>query len=195
MLYVSIGSISFLFFVLSDLNEILFQRKILCVSFPFGCLTLACATTLMILFKPADLNLSPPWILLAGLVAIVSFTLLIFSLSVVHGKQEHQQPNLQNKKLLYDRGLYAMCRHPGVLFFALFYLSFALALERTILLWAGCFFSILNIAYSLYQDRSILPKLLADYDRYHNRTPFLIPTADSLHRGIMTLRSTDTIVE
>lgn len=195
MLYVWIGSISFLFFALSDLNEVRFQRKILLYAFPIGCVTLAAATLLLFAFKPADLTVSASFHLLAGILAVFNFILLIVSLIVVWRRPELQKSIASNKKIPFDRGLYAMCRHPGVLFFIFFYAFLALALERSTLLMAGGWFSVLNLVYSLWQDHFILPKLLINYDGYHSRTPFLIPTADSMRRGIKTLRKAAAIVE
>ena len=190
MLYVWIGSISFLFFALSDLNEIRFQRRFLSFSFPIGCMMLAAATIQLIRTQPADLSLAAPWNLIFGFAAALHLGFLTISLAVVRGNQRPVSETRINLKKINDRGLYAMCRHPGVLFFILFYLSLSLALERSSLLLAGAVFSAWNIAYSLAQDRLILPRLLLHYDGYHERTPFLIPTAESLHRCIRTMRWT-----
>ncbi|MDD4080994.1 MAG: methyltransferase [Eubacteriales bacterium] len=89
---------------------------------------------------------------------------------------------------LVDRGMYALCRHPGALWLPLLLLSLALALGSAGLLWAGAVASVLNAVYVLIQDRWVFPKTIPGYAEYQTATPFLIPTRASLKRALDTTR-------
>ena len=90
---------------------------------------------------------------------------------------------------LVDSGLYAMCRHPGALFFPLMSVCSALALGSVGLLNSSLLASSLNLLYVLYQDQVVFPSTIPGYDSYRQRVPFLLPTAQSIARALG--RSTD----
>ena len=90
---------------------------------------------------------------------------------------------------LVDSGLYAMCRHPGALFFPLMSVCTALGLGSVSLINSSLFASSLNLLYVLYQDRVVFPATIPGYDSYRQRVPFLLPTAQSIARALG--RSTD----
>ena len=87
------------------------------------------------------------------------------------------------------RGVYALCRHPGILFFFGMYLFLGLAaLPSPGLLARGMFFSALDLGYAWFQDRQTFPKTFCDYPDYRNNVPFLIPTKASFAEACRTLR-------
>ena len=88
-----------------------------------------------------------------------------------------------------DFGMYALCRHPGVLWFFLFYFCLGIALYPAELIYAGIFYSILNLCYVIFQDHWTFPLTFADYENYKRTTPFLIPNQRSIRRAIQTRRS------
>lgn len=75
----------------------------------------------------------------------------------------------------YTGGVYSLCRHPGVLWFA----------GMSVCLWlicrdmrSGIFFltvTVGDILYVIYQDYCIFPKTFSNYSEYKKTTPFLIP--------------------
>jgi len=85
---------------------------------------------------------------------------------------------------LVDSGMYALCRHPGALWFPIFSLSLALGLGNWELLAAAGLASALNLLYVWFQDRLIFPKTITDYAQYRKSTPFLLPTRQSISRAI-----------
>lgn len=85
---------------------------------------------------------------------------------------------------LVESGMYALCRHPGALWFPLFSLSLALGAANWALLAAAGLASSLNLLYVWYQDREIFPKTIPGYEEYRKSTPFLIPTARSISRAV-----------
>ncbi|MEG1931870.1 MAG: hypothetical protein RR075_02045, partial [Pygmaiobacter sp.] len=86
-----------------------------------------------------------------------------------------------------SRGVYALCRHPGVLFLGLFYLFFFLLCETSATLVAGLLFTALDIGYVWWQDRVLFPRLIAGYAAYQQVTPFLLPNALSVQRCLQSL--------
>ena len=83
---------------------------------------------------------------------------------------------------LVDTGVYALCRHPGVLWLGGFYLFAWCAAGGWPLLAAFVLFTGLDVAYVLWQDRVIFPVSIEHYRLYQQTTPFLVPSAASLRR-------------
>ena len=90
---------------------------------------------------------------------------------------------------LVDSGLYAMCRHPGAIFFPLMSVCAALGLGSVSLLINGLLASLLNLLYVVFQDQVVFPSTIPGYGSYRQRVPFLLPTAQSIARALG--RSTD----
>ncbi len=78
-------------------------------------------------------------------------------------------------RLAYTKGMYSLCRHPGVLWYILLFVSIGFLVNNL----SGVFFfsmmSLLNILYIVYQDYYIFPKTFTNYMDYKKETPFLIP--------------------
>ena len=171
-----LGALSFPICALSDWLGLRGKRRSASALFALGCLLLAASS--VALFRdnyPGHLTLLRVLLLLgaAGALALEFYTLffaLPFSdtyagdggLSVV------------------DTGVYALCRHPGVLWLALMYLLAAAALGGAQLWTAALLYTALDMAYVWWQDRFIFPHTLAGYGAYQKRTPFLLPTRDSI---------------
>lgn len=84
---------------------------------------------------------------------------------------------------LVDSGLYALCRHPGVLWLTLFYLlAYGMAFDP-LLLAAALLFGGLDTLYVLWQDRVLFPRKIPGYEKYRQTVPFLLPTAASIYRA------------
>ena len=82
----------------------------------------------------------------------------------------------------YTEGVYALCRHPGVLWFAGLYLCLgALWKDRDGMLFAVTMI-ILNILYVIFQDWYSFPKTFSNYKEYKKATPFLLPNKRSIIR-------------
>lgn len=72
---------------------------------------------------------------------------------------------------VYQAGMYALCRHPGVLWYCMFFLFVALTLRMGVA-FACC--SILcagNIAYMFFQEKWSFPRTFCDYDVYQQKVP------------------------
>lgn len=75
-------------------------------------------------------------------------------------------------------GVYALCRHPGVLWFAGLYgcLAFTVGLP----LWEAVVLSALNVGLVVFEDWCVFPARLEGYGAYQASTPFLVPNRASI---------------
>jgi len=89
-----------------------------------------------------------------------------------------------SKQKIYTDGVYALCRHPGALWFFAFYLFLSLFLGSVTMLYATIVFSLLNIVYIVIQDCIVFPKLFDGYDEYKKKVPFLIPNVKSIEKSL-----------
>lgn len=114
--------------------------------------------------------------------AVLFLALLIYTLFFALPFEEtYLKPN--EKPCVYSEGMYALCRHPGVLWFFFFYLCLGLAFWPSRLLWVGLFYSGLNLIYVIIQDLWTFPNTFADYGVYKKQAPFLFPTRASIKRA------------
>ena len=117
----------------------------------------------------------------------VSFGLTVYSLFFALPFTE-TYVHIPGKTVVCDRGMYALCRHPGVLWFCFGYLFLALAWGTGLIWGMAIVYSLLNVGYVILQDRWTFPRTFDDYEGYRKRVPFLIPTAGSLKRAWDTRR-------
>lgn len=110
-------------------------------------------------------------LLLAALLALFSVLILkalFFSFSSSGGA------------LLCDTGLYALCRHPAAPLYSGLCLCLASFSAGAGVLAAALFFILLEFAAVAFEDIAVFPKTINGYDDYRRRTPFLIPTSESI---------------
>jgi protein-S-isoprenylcysteine O-methyltransferase Ste14 len=120
-----------------------------------------------------------------GGIAAIFFYLLIYTLFFA---LPFQDTYIKEKShTVCKNGVYALCRHPGVLWFTLFYAFLGLAVMIPTLFVAGSLFSILNILYVLFQDRWTFMKSFENYEGYKVDTPFLVPNKKSIKHCLRTL--------
>ena len=119
-------------------------------------------------------------ILFLGLLIYTLFFALPFDETYV--KENHE-------RLAYTEGVYALCRHPGVLWFAGFYFCLAGFLGSGQAM--GAFWGPLlcgTYCTVFYQDRIVFPETFSNYGAYQQTTPFLIPDRNSTAACIKTWR-------
>ena len=86
------------------------------------------------------------------------------------------------------RGTYALCRHPGVWWFAGLLVSVSLADGSRWLLLATPVWVVLDALYVVAQDRVFFPRMFGpEYEAYRRDVPFLLPTARSFRRCTQTV--------
>ncbi|MGI6685579.1 MAG: hypothetical protein ACOX47_08970 [Bacillota bacterium] len=86
----------------------------------------------------------------------------------------------ENKNTVVDQGMYALCRHPGVMWFFFFYFFLWLTSGKMTVMWAGMIWTIMDIIHVYVQDRWLFPKTLIGYDSYQEKVPFLVPNLKSI---------------
>lgn len=112
-----------------------------------------------------------------------SYIYLVFSLPFEETYCE------ENKlRAAYTEGVYGLCRHPGVLWFAGAYLC----------MWGmfggwrqGIYFLLMifwNYLYIIFQDLWTFPQTFFNYREYQKTTPFLMPNRDSIKKCLYSIR-------
>lgn len=187
MKFIIMGILSFLLFLLYDINSIIFKNRMINSFFFLGSLLLFLATAGIIWDSWHQIQWDLGGMLLFGLLAILFFSLLIYTLFFALPFDEtYLKQNVSPK--VYRDGVYALCRHPGVLWFIGFYLCLGLMLKVPLLLWAGSIFSGCNFLYIIFQDHWTFKQIFEDYSDYQENTPFIIPNQKSIKRCLQTLQ-------
>lgn len=186
MIYIILGFVAFLFFVVYDINSIILKNKLLYCCFFIGFFLITVATVGIIISSWDFIYINTLSMVIFGTFAMIFLFMMIYTLFfALPFKNTYIEKKGYNK--VYKSGVYALCRHPGVLWFMGFYSFLGLALKIQLLLTAAVVFSLLNILYVIFQDRWTFMKVFEDYDKYKNDTPFLFPNLKSIKRCIQTL--------
>ena len=180
------GSIAFLLYVLYDINSVKWNRKLLHYGFFLGTVLLVITTTGVVLQNTKHIeNIKGSSILLLG-IATIFFVLLIYTLFFALPFDKTYQ-NESEKRMAYTEGVYALCRHPGVLWFIRFYMFLAWGMNSREVMSYGIIISIWNVLYVILQDCYSFPLTFINYRSYQKETPFLIPTRKSIRTCLSTL--------
>lgn len=188
MLWILGGAAAFGLFVLYDVNSVVWKKKAIRSFFTLGSILLLITTGICLLFQFGHSRISRNSAALVYLIpGAASLALMVYSLFFALPFSE-TYVRVSEKGVVCDQGMYALCRHPGVLWFCLTYLFLALA-WGTVTVWAmGIIYCLMNVGYVVLQDRWTFPRTFEDYEGYRKRVPFLIPTAGSMKRAWETRR-------
>ena len=122
-----------------------------------------------------------------GIGAMCFLALLIYTLFFA---LPFEETYCEDNKLraAYTEGMYGVCRHPGVLWFAGAYLC----------MWGmfggwkqGIYFLLMifwNYLYIIFQDLWTFPQTFFNYREYQKTTPFLMPNRDSIKKCLYSIR-------
>ena len=185
MVSLTLGIGGFLLYLLYDVNSFTYRLRLLHGAFALGTLLVGAATALDLLEAWRLGAFSGPGDAALLLAAGACLAALVYSLFFALPFQETYRQQEQGRHV-YDGGVYALCRHPGILCFFGLYLCLGLAALPGGLLAHGLAFSLLDLAYAGFQDRVTLTKTYCDYEAYRKKAPFLIPTGDSIRRARQT---------
>lgn len=166
---------AFALFFLADWNDWRGGTAPLGWCFPAGGVILAADTVFLCLTGRAAAAGLPRLLAFAG--AALFAWLLIYSLFfALPAAASYADPG--RKRPACTTGVYALCRHPGVLWLtgllACLYPAAGYPPAATVLVTA------LNTALVLFEDRAVFPAVLAGYCEYRRVTPFLIPNGKSV---------------
>ena len=171
MLY--LGFAAFALFFLGDWNDWRLKRNWLRPCFFVGVALLVVSTVGLCIGRGSALPVL--FRVIFGILALIFGALTLYAVLSVAFKTGKST----EKKVCTD-GLYALCRHPGVLFFVPLY--FCLWLSCGLPIYAAAIFCLLNGLLIVFEDVLVFPALLDDYDRYKLQVPFIIPSISSLKR-------------
>ena len=182
-----LGMLGFLLFFLYDVNSFTWRSRLLHKSFALGVTLLAAATVLDLaaaLRMGVFSGLKDLILLVAGALCLAALVYcLFFALPFAETYQDTDGP-----PAVCDRGVYALCRHPGVLCMLGMYLFWGLGALPATMLRNGLIFSGFNTVYVCFQDRMTFPRTFPDYPDYQKNVPFLIPTGASIRAAWRTRR-------
>jgi protein-S-isoprenylcysteine O-methyltransferase Ste14 len=83
---------------------------------------------------------------------------------------------------LITTGTYALVRHPGVLWLALFLLALVLVSGSRLLLMATPLWLAVDVLYVWLQEETFLGRVFPGYDEYRKETPMILPSRKSMGR-------------
>lgn len=205
MEYIILGIIGFFLFFLYDWNSIAGNYRFPKLFFGAGCLCVSCSSAGLVIraVGTAGIGVIRGCVFLTG--AAVFFLLLIYALffalpfkntyvqEIVPREEFSDCGEPRKRQLPPDRphvcrrGVYAMCRHPGVLMFIGLFVCLCAAVPDRLLIMGSAVLCALNLLYIIFQDRVSFPKSFCDYEEYKKTVPFLIPTGRSMKECISTL--------
>jgi protein-S-isoprenylcysteine O-methyltransferase Ste14 len=187
MIYIIIGAAAYLFFILYDLNSIILRNNLLYCSFFAGIFLQALAAAGIVLTSLDTVKTNDYRAGIFGILAMLFLCLLVYTLFFALPFKATYITAGSSPKLC-RTGVYALCRHPGVLWLFGFYLFLGLALGTLLPMVSAAVFSVLNLFYVIFQDRWTFMKYFGDYGEYKTDTPFLLPNLRSIKRCFQTLK-------
>ena len=186
MIFIVLGVVAYLLFFLYDINSILMKNKLLNCCFFAGIFLLAASTAGIIISSAELVKLPVIRTSICGLLAAVFFALLIYTLFFALPFKDTYVGTEAPPKVYRD-GIYALCRHPGVLWFIGMYFFMGLTLQSPMFYIASVIFSCLNLIYVIFQDHWTFMKMFPDYEQYKQETPFLLPGIHSIKKCFKTI--------
>lgn len=187
LIYIITGCLSFIFLLMFDLNKIIFFNKKINILFPIGIFILGSSAIGILIGSFAEFDIFVYWRLFFGAVSVLTLLLLLYTLFIALPFNKTYK-EVEKENAVIDAGMYALCRHPGVIWFFLLFVSLGMASAKVMMLWAALIWSVMNIIYVYVQDRFIFPKTLPGYSQYQKRVPFIIPSLISIKNCVSSLR-------
>lgn len=180
------GCLSFLFFVLYDLNYMTRNNDRLESLYPAGAILLGLSIAGQLRAGENTLPLAVR--ILAGLLALAFFALLFWTLFLVakRGVDKRKDGAPWGERKTVPGGIYALCRHPGVWWLLLGCLCLVPATGFP--LQSACVYGALGLLLAWFEDAVAFPRIYVGYDRYKTQTPFLFPNRGSAERCRAGLR-------
>jgi protein-S-isoprenylcysteine O-methyltransferase Ste14 len=178
MIFIYLGIIAFIFMFLYDFYTLRNERRKKSFFGIIGLTLFICSAIMLIVFS-TKIIFPIPIVILALLVSIISCFLLAYSLFLELPFTKTYANEKHNDGLVVT-GTYALCRHPGVIWFgilfvSLFFLTGAILLIPATIIWTSA-----DILYVYIQEKYIFPRMFNDYDAYIKATPMIIPDRQSI---------------
>lgn len=126
-------------------------------------------------------RLPVPAVWLGWLCLIVGGLLLLYSLFLEIPFSTTYLGDASDQEL-YQQGTYALCRHPGVLWYGLLLTGLILTSRSCLALIAAPVWMFMDVLWVWTEDRFIFQEVIGGYGDYKMRTPMLVPTRESVRR-------------
>lgn len=180
-----LGCFAYTLLFLSDYNDAKLHNRYLMICFPLGSFLLILSVFFQLNFAAAPVSglflRILIWTIFSFFALLLIFT-LFFSFPPASA---YAAPG--KKRPVYDKGLYALCRHPGVLW--AFVLFICVWLAGGLPLYAAIIYILLDLALVAFEDIFVFPIVLFGYEDYKQSTPFLIPTPNSINTAFSNMRT------
>lgn len=186
MIFIIVGCLAFLVMSIFDLNQIYWCDHRLNHAFSIGMGILVVATLGVLVGDYGGYLVPGLWQVIFGIMALISLFLLLGTLFFWLPFNDTYLDTARDKKVI-NTGMYALCRHPGVIWFFTLYIFLWLATGKTMVLWAAIIWTATDVLYVFVQDSWFFPKTLAGYKKYQAEVPFLVPSRDSLYKCVHSL--------
>ena len=174
-----LGTVGFLLYYLYDINSIIWKNSVMQKFFAGGSVCVVVATVWVLIESLRGPIFNSVVCLVFGAGSLVFLGLLIYTLFFALPFDETYLEE-SSERMAYTKGVYSLCRHPGVLWFSGAYLCFWGMTGD----WSrGIFFLsmiALNCIYIIIQDIWIFPETFTNYEEYKRITPFLLPNRRSI---------------
>lgn len=177
---VVLGTMGFLLYFLYDINSIKWNNSIMQKFFAIGSICVAGSTVWVLAECLSEKIVHPIVCVILGTVSLGFLGLLVYTLFFALPFEETYLEK-SRERMAYTEGVYSLCRHPGVLWFAGAYLCFwgiSGDLNRGIYFVSMIFW---NCLYIIVQDFWIFPATFTNYEDYKKNTPFLLPNWSSIN--------------
>ncbi|MGI6202705.1 MAG: hypothetical protein ACOYID_04785 [Eubacteriales bacterium] len=178
MPFIAVGAFSYVLFLIYDINSVKANLPALRLLFGLGTVLLGCSSVAVAFLSRGFAHAATP---VFAAVAAAFLALTIYSLFFA---LPPKSTYIDGQPKLCATGMYALCRHPGVLWLTLMYATVFGALPCTLTLVGGLIFSALDVLYALFQDVWTFPRIFPEYGEYKRSVPFLLPSPASVRLAV-----------
>ncbi|OPJ55298.1 hypothetical protein CLOTH_16010 [Alkalithermobacter paradoxus] len=185
MSYVLLGSLAFVLLTIYDYLKLKNKGSVKDI-FSICGLGLIIVSGIMILITSNKIYIHILIRIPSIILSFLFLTLLIYSLFIELPFKSTYTSNKYNEDLV-NTGTYALTRHPGVLWFFLFFLFLFLGTGYTLLVPACIVWTSLDVIHVYIQDKIFFVKMFKGYKNYQKTTPMLIPNKESIKKCINTI--------
>lgn len=182
-----LGTAGFVLYFVYDINSVLSKNVCLQKFFAWGSILVVACVVAEFCSAWGQGHRSVEAVIGFGIGALFFLGLLIYTLFFALPFEETYCK--ENKlRAAYTEGVYGLCRHPGVLWFAGAFLCMWGMLGG----WRpGIYFGLMifwNYLYIIFQDLWTFPRTFFNYREYQQSTPFLIPNGKSIRVCMKSIR-------
>jgi protein-S-isoprenylcysteine O-methyltransferase Ste14 len=185
MFYIILGLFAFVLLFFFDYFT-LKNKNIMKKLFGIGGLLLLVLSGIMVTWTSERTEFPLPVRVIAGILWVISTFLLIYSLFLELPFNKTYTKGSHSTEVI-DTGTYALCRHPGVLWFGMLFFFFYFTTGAELLIPAGILWTLADILHVYLQDKIFFRRMFPSYEDYVKSTPMLIPTSRSIKKCVSTV--------